>query len=175
MNIGLSVKELRNFENIRFFDIDGVLCTYAFGINGIGVDTKGFDYLDYLETHNIYTKDKASFFMKQYVQHYCDREKTFVISRANSLKEEFYKREFIKENYGSFIKDNNIFFSDNKVDTAKSILNFNFDGIDTPHFAIDDSVDVLYKYQDAGIRAVHISSLFILAEHDYSIPTETYI
>ncbi len=169
--LGLNVLKLRDLNAVRFFDIDGVLCVYAFGEDGIGANLKGLSYEDFLKTTNIYQGENASDFMKFYVSHYCDREKTFILSRAYSEEEKKQKIEFIKRNYPS-IDVSNIIFLESKSDKpkiARKILEEKFDGINTFHYAIDDSIDVLYDYQKEKILAIHNSSLFVIAKHNLDL------
>ena len=169
--LGLNVLKLRDGNAVRFFDIDGVLCTYAFGEDGIGVDLKNLSYEDFLKTTNIYQDKNAPEFMKFYVSHYCEKSRTFILSRAYSEEEKKQKIDFVKRNYPT-IDISNIIFLEEKNDKpkiAKKILEEKFDTMNTFHYAIDDSIDVLYAYQKEGILAIHNSSLFVLAKHNLDL------
>ena len=75
------------------------------------------------------------------------------------------KLTFLRRCYPGLFPEDHILFtrSDVKADAVREALEKNHQGLATPHLFIDDSAGVLDKLQIAGIRAVHVSSLLLLA------------
>ncbi|MBQ3390518.1 MAG: hypothetical protein IJG57_05560 [Firmicutes bacterium] len=156
---------LKDRDVIRFFDVDGVLAVYGFGDDGVYVVKDDRDYDEYLKTHDVYETARAPEFMKAYVEACCDPAKSFVISRSYTDVEDDQKIRFIRREYPQIPPENILFVRGTaKTDIARQVLQERFGGLSAKHLCIDDTLDHLEKYQAEGLRAVHISSLLLLAE-----------
>ena len=163
--LGHDAKLLKDRDVIRFFDVDGVLAVYAFGEDGVYVVQDDRDYDEFLKTHDVYATACAPQFMKEYVKTHCDPEKTFVISRSYTDIEDDQKIRFILREYPQIPKENILFVrGTSKTDIARQVLEERFGGLSAKHLCIDDTLEHLEKYQAEGLKAVHISSLLLLAE-----------
>lgn len=156
---------LTSKDTIRFFDIDGVLSIYGYGTDGINVcsDDK-FDA--FIENFDLYKYAVAPDFMRDYINRYTDPEKNYVISQSGSPAQDKQKIAFVNRCYPGAFPEGHIIFSrtNEKEEAVRNVLETLPDGISTPHIVIDDSVGVLSLLQEAGISAVHVSSLLMLAE-----------
>lgn len=163
--LGHDTNLLKDREVIRFFDVDGVLAVYAFGDDGVYVVKDDSEYDEYLKTHDVYESARAPEFLKEYVDRYCDPAKSFVISRSYTDVEDGQKIRFIRREYPQIPEENILFVRGTpKTEIARQVLEERFGGLTAPHLCIDDTLDHLEKYQAEGLRAVHISSLLLLAE-----------
>ena len=163
--LGHDTDLMKSKEVIRFFDVDGVLAVYAFGEDGVYVVRDDRDYDDFLKTHDVYATACAPTFMKEYVENRCDPKKTFVISRSYTDIEDDQKIRFIRREYPTILEENILFVrGTSKTDIARKVLEERFGGLTAKHLCIDDTLEHLEKYQTEGLKAVHISSLLLLAE-----------
>ena len=64
----------------------------------------------------------------------------------------------------SLIKIECIENPESKKAIARKVLEERFGGLTAKHLCIDDTLEHLEKYQAEGLKAVHISSLLLLAE-----------
>lgn len=163
--LGHDTDLLKDREAIRFLDVDGVLAVYGFGDDGVYVVKDDRDYDEFLKTHDVYESAQAPAFMKAYVETCCDPARTFVISRSYTDVEDDQKIRFIRREYPQIPPENILFVrGTSKTDIARQVLEERFGGLSAKHLCIDDTLDHLQKYQDAGLCGVHISSLLLLAE-----------
>ncbi|SFG73591.1 hypothetical protein [Oribacterium sp. WCC10] len=163
--LGLDTDYIKRKDLVRFFDIDGVLAVYGYGSDGINVcSDKEFD--EFVEKHDIYETAMGADFIKDYIKTFSDVSKNYVLSLSSTSTQDAQKVKFINRMYpGMFLPENILFTreSDKSIITTE-ILTKKYNGLSTPHLFIDDDTRVLYKLQVAGITAVHISSLLLLAK-----------
>lgn len=163
--LGLDTKLIRNPHLVRVFDIDGVLAIYGYGSNGINVcsDTE-FDA--FMETHDLYQYARGTAFMRSYLKSCTAPQLNYVLSQSGNEAQDRQKIAFLKREYNGFFPEDHILFTrePDKANIVAKLLSEHFDGLATPHLCIDDDVRVLAKLQVGGIRAIHISSLLLLAE-----------
>lgn len=163
--LGLDTELLTSKDTIRFFDIDGVLAIYGYGTDGINVcpDDK-FD--TFIESFELYKYAVAPDFMREYIDCYTVPGNTYVLSQSGSPVQDAQKIAFVNRCYPGAFPEDHILFSrtSDKSEIVQQVLAQLPDGLKTPHVMIDDSAGVLSKLQDAGINAVHVSSLMLFAE-----------
>lgn len=162
--LGLDTALLKQRDLVRFFDIDGVLSVYAYGADGINaVRDEAFDA--FMETHDLYQYATAPVFIKEYIEQYTTPALNYVVSQSGSEAQDQQKLAFLRRCYPGLFPADHILFtrSDVKADAVRAALEKNHQGLATPHLFIDDSAGVLDKLQLADIRAVHVSSLLLLA------------
>ena len=162
--LGLDTALLKQRDLVRFFDIDGVLSVYAYGADGINaVRDEAFDA--FMETHDLYQYAAAPVFIKEYIEQYTTPTLNDVVSQSGTEAQDQQKLAFLKRCYPGLFPEDHILFtrSDVKAEAVREALEKNHQGLETPHLFIDDSAGVLDKLQLAGIRAVHVSSLLLLA------------
>lgn len=163
--LGLDMSILTSKDAIRFFDIDGVLSVYGYGSDGINVcsDDK-FDA--FIETIDLYKYAVAPDFIREYIEKYTVPENNYVLSQSGSAAQDKQKIVFVNRCYPGLFLEGHILFSrtSDKTEAVRKVLNEMTDGLSTPHIVIDDSISVLSTLQDAGISAVHVSSLLLFAE-----------
>ena len=166
--LGLDRNILTDRNRIRFFDIDGVLSTYAYGADGINaVSDQEFD--QFVEHVDLYQKAEGSLLLREYLETYTDPALNYVVSQSGSITQDDQKRHFLSRVYHGYFPEDHIFFSrtSEKAPVMKSILLPMQKALQTPHLAIDDDVRVLDLLQKEGITAVHVSSLMLLADLSY--------
>lgn len=163
--LGLDTELLTSKDTIRFFDIDGVLAIYGYGTDGINVcpDDK-FD--TFIESFELYKYAVAPDFMREYIDCYTIPGNNYVLSQSGSPAQDKQKITFVNRCYPGAFPEDHILFSRTsaKSEIVQQVLAQLPDGLKTPHVMIDDSAGVLSKLQDAGINAVHVSSLMLFAE-----------
>lgn len=162
--LGLDTALLKQRDLVRFFDIDGVLSVYAYGSDGINaVPDEAFD--DFMETHDLYQYAEAPAFIREYIEKYTTPALNYVVSQSGTKAQDQQKLAFLSRWYPGLFPADHILFtrSDVKAEAVREALENNHQGLATPHLFIDDSAGVLDKLQLAGIRAVHVSSLLLLA------------
>lgn len=163
--LGLDRSVLTDPTRIRFFDIDGVLSVYAYGIDGINaVSDQEFDR--FVESVDLYQSAEGPDFLRQYMFQYSTPSRNYVVSQSGTMTQDAQKRRFIKRLYFDCIPEDHVFFTrtSDKASIIKEILSHTENGLSTPHLAIDDDVRVLDILQREQITAVHISSLLLLAD-----------
>lgn len=163
--LGHDTELLKQKDLVRFFDIDGVLAVYGYGSDGINVC--GDDEFDaFVEAHDIYKTAIGPDFIKAYITSFSEPDRNFVLSLSSTPTQDKQKIDFINRVYpGLFPKDHILFSRDSdKSIMVKEVLDSKYEGLKTPHLFIDDDTRVLYKLQVAGVTAVHISSLLLLAD-----------
>lgn len=162
--LGHDTELLKRKDLVRFFDIDGVLAVYGYGSDGINVcSDEEFD--DFVESHDIYKTAIGPDFVKDYITAFSEPDRNFVLSLSSTPTQDQQKIDFINRVYpGLFLPENILFSRDSdKSILVKKVLEDKYEGLKTPHLFIDDDTRVLYKLQVAGVTAVHISSLLLLA------------
>ena len=88
-----------------------------------------------------------------------------MISRSYTDIEDDQKIRFIRREYPTILEENILFVrGTSKTDIARKVLEERFGGLTAKHLCIDDTLEHLEKYQAEGLKAVHISSLLLLAE-----------
>ena len=163
--LGLDTEYMIRKDLVRFFDIDGVLAIYGYGSDGINVcSDEEFD--TFVEEHDIYETAVGAEIMKQYISRFTDPNRNFVISLSGSGTQDAQKVKFINRVYPGLFPSENILFTrgSDKSPIVKETLEKRFRGLETPHLFIDDDIRILDKLQCAGITAMHISSLLLLAD-----------
>ena len=163
--LGLDTALLKRRDLVRFFDIDGVLSVYAYGADGVNaVSDQEFDR--FVESHDLYQYAVAPSFIRDYIETYTDPAENYVVSQSGNEYQDRQKIAFIRRCYQGLFPEDHILFTrtDVKADAVRSVLEKRPAGMHTPHLFIDDSAGVLDKLQCAGIQAVHVSSLLLLAE-----------
>jgi hypothetical protein len=161
--VGLDNNLLLDKNVIRFWDIDGVLATFAYGADGVNACDDAF-FKDYTRTHNPYLGAIAPNVIKEYMFYYTTKKNNYVISQVCSGYEANQKRDFIVSNYSDYILSDNIYFTDSvdKYDRIYKILDANYKDMNVKYCLIDDSISVLSKAQAHGCVGIHISSLLNL-------------
>lgn len=161
--VGLDKQFLIDKSVIRFWDIDGVLSTFAYGGNGVNVCEDKY-FQEYMKNHNPYMDALAPSFLINFLYDNTNIENNYVVSRKYSDIELEQKLDFINMNYKNRILAENVFFVDSldKSTVIKEILNTKYNGLDTRHCLIDDNINVLSLAQSNGITTIHISSLLNL-------------
>ncbi len=163
--LGLDTELLQRKDLIRFFDIDGVLAVYGYGSDGVNVcsDTE-FD--DFVEAHDIYKTAAGPDFIRDYISRFSSPDRNYVVSLSSTPTQDKQKIDFINRVYPGLFVPENILFSreEDKSVIVKDVLRRKYQGLETPHLFIDDDTRVLYRLQVAGVTAVHISSLLLLAK-----------
>ena len=82
--LGLDRNILTDRNRIRFFDIDGVLSTYAYGADGINaVSDQEFD--QFVEHVDLYQKAEGSLLLREYLETYTDPALNYVVSQSGTL------------------------------------------------------------------------------------------
>lgn len=162
--LGLDTALLKRKDLVRFFDIDGVLSVYAYGADGVNA-VRDVEFDEFMETHDLYQYAEAPAFIKEYIEQYTEPNLNYVVSQSGTVAQDQQKIEFLNRCYPGVFSPEHILFTrtDVKADAVRSALEKNHEGLATPHLFIDDSTSVLDKLQVAGIRAVHVSSLLLLA------------
>lgn len=161
--IGLDKQFLIDKDVIRFWDIDGVLATFAYG--GLGVNVcEDADFQEYMKNHNPYMDAVAPNFLINFLYEYTNIKNNYVVSRKFSDIELEQKLSFINLNYKNRILSENVYFVDSldKSTVIKKILDTKYNGLDTIHCLIDDNINVLSLAQSNGITTIHISSFLNL-------------
>ncbi len=163
--LGMDTGLLKRRDLIRFFDIDGVLSVYAYGTDGINAcPDEMFDA--FMETYALYRYAAAPAFMRAYVSRYTEPSRNYVVSQSGNEAQDRQKIEFLNRCYPGLFPVDHIRFTrtSEKADAVRDVLKEMPQGLKTPHLLIDDSAGVLDQLQNAGIMAVHVSSLLLLAE-----------
>lgn len=161
--IGLDKQFLIEKEIIRFWDIDGVLATFAYGSYGVNVCEDKY-FKEYMKIHNPYMDAVAPNFLINFLYDNTNIENNYVVSRKYSAIELEQKLDFINRNYKNRILSDNVFFVDSldKSTVIKEILDTKYNGLNTKHCLIDDNIEVLSLAQSHGITTIHISSFLNL-------------
>ena len=163
--LGLDTALLKRRDLVRFFDIDGVLSVYGYGSDGINACSD--EAIDaFMETQELYRYAAAPAFIQDYIRRYTDPARNYVVSQSGNEAQDRQKRAFLRRCYpGAFPEPHILFTRSNvKADAVRQVLHTMPRGLQTPHLLIDDSAGVLDQLQTAGIAAVHVSSLLLLAE-----------
>jgi hypothetical protein len=163
--LGHDTEYMTRNDLVRFFDIDGVLAIYGYGSDGINVCSDD-EFDEFVEKHDVYETAVGAEIMKQYISRFTYPSRNYVISLSGSDTQDAQKVKFINRVYPGLFPPENILFTrgSDKSPLVKEVLDSSFQGLKTPHLFIDDDTRVLYKLQCAGITAIHISSLLLLAE-----------
>lgn len=161
--IGLDKQFLVDKDVIRFWDIDGVLSTFAYGNHGVNVCEDKY-FQEYMKIHNPYMDAVAPNFIINFLYDNTNIENNYVVSRKYSDIELEQKLDFIDINYKNRILVENVYFVDSldKSTVIKEILNTKYNGLDTRHCLIDDNIEVLSLAQSNGITTIHVSSFLNL-------------
>lgn len=167
--LGLDTRLMRDPQLVRVFDIDGVLAIYGYGSDGINVcsDTE-FDA--FMESHDLYQYARGTTFMRSYLKSCTTPHLNYVLSQSGNEAQDRQKIAFLKREYDGFFPEDHILFTrePDKTSIVAKLLSEHFDGLATPHLCIDDDVRVLDQLQVGGIKAIHVSSLLLLAEMMHS-------
>ena len=158
------IKELiKDKESVLAFDVDGVLAILEFG------EYSHFIYNDEEwdkannDGNNYYTDEKVSKKMQAFLKEK-DMDRIYVITKATSLKEFEFKKDYLNRNYN--IKMENMYYVDddtNKKDKMKIIKEKYKDLPDYKMIMIDDSVTVLSDVMNnTDFSTAHISSFLDL-------------
>lgn len=164
--LGTDLGYITDKSVVRFWDVDGVLCVYGFGLNGVNAcDDSCFQ--EYMKEHNIYAEAKPIPFVQEFMEKYTLSAHNYVVSKVYSEYEKECKKDFVNTHYHDWISENNIFFvmGNDKTRVMRQILNTRYFGVyNTKHCIIDDTVEVLSTVQKEGLCGIHVSSLMLLSK-----------
>ena len=145
-------------NKVVFFDIDGVLVDYHFGINKINV-VPDSEYIEYCKHNDVYENARPLKTMQTLINK-LNPDNVYVLSVSFSEPECNYKKAFIKRNYPT-IHSQNIMFTLHKENKI-SLMLYVRDKLrirDEDMVIVDDSVDILDNVEkNSEINCYHISS-----------------
>lgn len=155
-------KELMDYlnddKNILIWDIDGVLCVYAYGDHKINACSDA-EFEEYCKTHDVYAGGTAPQKLVDIVNS-LDSSRQYVCSKDCGLYEETYKRQYVARNYN--IPDNHVKMVQHNSDKLKFMKELRWTlGISPRNIAmIDDNIEVLCEIDEdnSGFTTIHISS-----------------
>lgn len=161
---GLNKQRLSDKSLVRCFDVDGVLMTYAYGLNGIYACSEN-NFEEYLKIHNIYNEAVAPLLIREYIQNCTIKENNFVITKAYTDYEVDCKKEAILRLYDGKFKEEHIIGVKENKDKAITMQKIadKLELKDNSIVMIDDTIEVLdyiekLRIKDPRLLALHISS-----------------
>lgn len=155
-------KELMNYlnnkDNILIWDIDGVICVYAYGDHKINACSDA-EFEEYCKEHDVYADGTAPKKLVDIVNS-LEPGRQYVCSKDSGSFEEGYKRDYIARNYN--IPDDHVKMVQHNSDKLKFMKELRWSlGISPKNIAmIDDNIEVLCEIDedDSGFTTIHISS-----------------
>ena len=151
------------------FDLDGTLCEAFYGANEPGFYLTGYDKATRAFRKNCYEHTKALKEAKKFIakmkKYYHDDIEFAVISTIVSGTEYLQKIEFVKHNFGDFIKPENIYGTVNNEDKIH-VLNY-LSICNNIVIYFDDSLETIFRIKE------ELKNKKVIPLHSTSILTKT--
>lgn len=154
------IKEILNDkESVLIFDVDGVLALLEFGeYHHYILSDEGWDKAN-KDGNNFYTDEKVSKKMQAFLKGK-NIGRIYVVTKANSIEEFEYKKEYLSRNYN--IKMENMHYVKNDTDKKDKMKLIKENYKDLPDYKvvmIDDTITVLNDVmENTNFSTAHISS-----------------
>lgn len=157
-NFGLDMQRVIKETDIFVWDIDGVLATYAYGLNGVNACLDK-DYEKYLSKHDLYETAQASKLIKTFIEKYVKNKKHYVASSSYSKLEDKNKRDFVQREYGIYIPENHVYLVDDKKKKL-DIMNMISKRENNKNITMVDDTSSLLSYiaDNSDYKTLHVSS-----------------
>lgn len=153
------IKEIINDKNsILVFDVDGVLAVMEFSIYNHFLSDEEWDrYV--LENINVYTDDKVSLRMKQFISKR-DMDNIYVITKVNGANEINHKVDFLMRNYGIYKDHIYTVLADEDKKFKLEEISLKYPNVDSHNIVmVDDTHTVLSDIMNnTSFSTAHIST-----------------